>query len=80
MSAIQLIRELIRRPKQRIYADAGIGQYVIINLFEKTVEVYKGPMRGSGRYGPAQRLKGDDMVRFSVGAAHIEAPARKLLP
>jgi Uma2 family endonuclease len=69
-----------RGTKQRIYADAGIGQYVIINLFEKTVEVYEGPTRGSGRYGPPQRLKGDDVVQFSVGAAHIAVTARNLLP
>src|SRR5437764_815669 len=36
-----------RGTKQRIYADAGIGQYIIINLFEKTVEVYERPIRGS---------------------------------
>jgi Uma2 family endonuclease len=69
-----------RGMKQRIYADAGIPQYVIINLVEKVVEVYEGPAVGTGKYQPARRLRGGDVVSFRVGEAQVEVAASKLLP
>jgi Uma2 family endonuclease len=69
-----------RGTKLRIYADAAIGQYIIINLLEKVVEIYESPIVGSGRFGPPQRLKGADWVSFAVAGARIEVEASKLLP
>jgi Uma2 family endonuclease len=69
-----------RVTKQRIYADAGIPQYVIVNLIEKVIEVYERPAVGTGKYEPARRMRGDDLVAFRVGAARVEVPASKLLP
>jgi Uma2 family endonuclease len=39
-----------RLVKSRIYADARIPQYIIVNLLDKIVEVYSNPVAGSGRY------------------------------
>jgi Uma2 family endonuclease len=69
-----------RGTKQRIYADAGIGQYVIINLVERVVEVYEQPLKGSGRYANVQRLRGADSVPLQVGTAQLAIEASKLLP
>jgi Uma2 family endonuclease len=69
-----------RGTKQRIYADAGIGQYVIINLVDKVVEVYERPLSGAGRYEDVQRRNGGEQVVFRVGLTPIEVEASKLLP
>lgn len=69
-----------RVSKQRIYADAAIPQYVIINLVEKVVEVYEKPAAGTGKYEPARCLCGDEVVVFRVGEGRVDVPASKLLP
>jgi Uma2 family endonuclease len=69
-----------RGTKQRIYADAGIPQYVIVNLIERVVEVYERPRRGAGRYDDPQRRQGNEPVLFRVGDARLEVPAASLLP
>jgi Uma2 family endonuclease len=69
-----------RGTKQRIYADAGIGQYVIINLVERVVEVYERPLAGSGRYADVRRLRGTERVAFSAGGTNVEVEAARLLP
>jgi Uma2 family endonuclease len=69
-----------RVSKQRIYADAGIPQYVIVNLVEKVVEVHEHPALGTGKYQPARRLRDEEVVAFRVGERSVEVPASKLLP
>jgi Uma2 family endonuclease len=69
-----------RVTKQRIYADAGIAQYVILNLVERIVEVYERPLRGTGRYADVQPRQGDESVAFLVGDARVNVPAARLLP
>lgn len=69
-----------RGTKQRIYADAGIAQYVIINLMERVVEVYERPLVGSGRYADVRRLRGAERVGFPAGGESIEVEAARLLP
>jgi Uma2 family endonuclease len=39
-----------RTTKQRIYADAGIPQYVILNLADRVAEIFTEPLVGNGRY------------------------------
>ena len=68
-----------RGTKQRIYADAGIAQYVIVNLIEGVVEVYERPAVGSGKYEPARRMRDHDVVSFRVGPARIDVVASQLL-
>jgi Uma2 family endonuclease len=69
-----------RGTKMRIYADAGIEQYVIVNLVERVVEVYERPVRGAGRYDEPARLRGDEIVKFAAGQGRVEVVASKLLP
>jgi Uma2 family endonuclease len=67
--------------KQRIYANAGIPSYVIINLLDDVVEVYTQPMRGKGRYGARATLMRGQQVAFSAGEARqVTIPVRRLLP
>jgi Uma2 family endonuclease len=69
-----------RGTKQRIYADAGIGQYVIVNLVERVIEVYERPAVGTGRYDAPARVRGGERVAFAVGDARVEVEAARLLP
>lgn len=70
-----------RTTKQRIYADAGIACYILINLVERTVEVYNEPQVGHGRYGRSITLTTDQAVLFpSAGESGISIPAGDLLP
>jgi len=69
-----------RGTKQRIYADAGIAQYVIINLVDREIEIYQRPLRGSGRFDEVHRRKGEETVSFAIGQSLIEVKAATLLP
>ena len=51
-----------RTIKQRIYAAAGIPQYVIINLVQARVEVFEKPDSAKGRYRWRAELVGDKEV------------------
>ena len=48
---------LDRAPKQRIYADAGISQYLIVNLRDEQLELHEQPLSGQGRYAKIDILK-----------------------
>lgn len=37
--------------KLQLYANAGIPMYVIVNLVDRAVEVYRQPVMGEGRFG-----------------------------
>jgi Uma2 family endonuclease len=70
-----------RTAKQRIYATAGISQYIIINLVGRTVEIYTAPDARLGRYGSLQSLKPGDSLRLPTGTeAELEVPVERLLP
>ena len=43
------------------YAKAGISEYWIVNLVERTVEVYRTPLPG-GSYASVERRRGDETV------------------
>ncbi|HEX4794709.1 MAG TPA: Uma2 family endonuclease [Humisphaera sp.] len=69
-----------RLTKQRIYANAGIPQYIIINLRDLAVEVYTAPAVGKGRYGKSVTLS-SGTVDFSAGRGKkLSVPLRSLLP
>lgn len=68
-----------RTTKQRIYADAGIPQYVIVNLVDRRVEVYEEPKPGTGHYGLVRLADGEDAVLLRLGEAAIETRASELL-
>jgi Uma2 family endonuclease len=70
-----------RTTKQRVYASAGIPQYVIINLPEASVDVYEGPHGEPARYAPPVRLGRSDRVRFNLGDGRtLEVECAALLP
>ena len=70
-----------RGDKLATYADSNISQYVIVNLADKTVEIYTQPAPGKGRYGHVETLHGGDMVNLSLPSGQVLAlPANTMLP
>jgi Uma2 family endonuclease len=70
-----------RVTKRRIYSEAGIEQYVLINLVDRLVEVFSSPVVGGGRYRDEAILRPGDVVRFSTGGGRaIELEVAALLP
>jgi Uma2 family endonuclease len=70
-----------RTTKQRIYAGAGIKQYVIINLPKGIVEEYRQPTPGTGRYGTTRTLGRGETLSLDLGEGRqIDLPVESLLP
>jgi len=68
-----------RTTKLRIYASAGIGTYLIVNLRDRCVEVHTGPIRRSGRYRDVKVLAVADAIAFPAPAGKVlELPVRRL--
>jgi Uma2 family endonuclease len=59
-----------RNLKQRIYAVAGIPIYWILNLSDRTLEVYTQPT-DQGMYGECQVLAETDFVTFTINQADL---------
>ena len=72
---------LDRTTKQRIYADAGISQYLTINLIDRVVEDYRDPAQGSGRYASVVKYGRGEVLKIKLpdGTA-FELPADRVLP
>ena len=69
-----------RTTKQRIYASAGIAQYIILNLADRQAEVYEEP-KPDGRYGLVRILGKDEVIRLLVtDDRRLEVPVAQLLP
>jgi Uma2 family endonuclease len=69
-----------REDKLPIYAAAGIAQYLIINLYNETIEIYEGPDPADEQYrskstavrGTTIQLRiGDSGETFSLDAAEM---------
>lgn len=72
---------LDRTAKQRIYADSGIPQYVIINLPDRVVEVYTQPLVGKGRYGQSITLGPSQSVAIRAARGReLKVAVRRLIP
>jgi Uma2 family endonuclease len=70
-----------RLTKKRIYAQAGIEQYVLINLIDRVVEVFGLPVASTGTYRQDAILRSGDIVRFSTGnGTGIDIEVSRLLP
>src|SRR6266545_5848213 len=70
-----------RTTKLRIYADAGISQYVIINLVDDRIEDYRQPSPGSGRYAAPQTLHRGQTISLSLpDNQHLDIGVSELLP
>ncbi len=66
-----------RATKGRLYAEAGIAEYWIVNLADGVVEVYRNPRREEGR---ARRFGYSSMDRVSPGRsiAPLAAPRARV--
>jgi Uma2 family endonuclease len=70
-----------RTTKQRIYADAGIPQYVVVNIPDRQIEVYEQPVAGEGRYASKVVVKSGASVRINLGPEpRLEIAVDELLP
>ena len=67
--------------KQRIYAEAEIPQYVLINLVDRVVEVRTNPSPAEGRYAATTTLKkGQTFTIHMPDGADLIATVENLLP
>lgn len=67
--------------KLQVYAQAGIPQYVIINLVGAQIEVYEQPVPAEGRYVQAAVVKAGETLTLLAGqAGTLQLPAAQLLP
>ena len=62
-----------RTVKQRIYAVAGIPQYVIVNLVDSRVEIFEEPDPAKGRYRRRSEVTGNESLSLLL-------PANRRLP
>lgn len=63
--------EFDRTTKQRLYARAGIPQYVIVNLRDDVVEVLEGPDRDGAAYLEHRTYHAREVVPFAVGGLAV---------
>ena len=59
--------------KLTAYARAGVGQYIILNLRNRTAEVYAAPDTTAGTYPPPQVIPADGSLPLRVGAEEFLA-------
>jgi len=69
-----------RTTKLVLYARAGIGQYVIVNLRDACVEVHERPQREAGRYSDVAVVHAGQLVPFRVGDERLSVDAALILP
>jgi hypothetical protein len=68
-----------RTTKQRIYADHGIGQYLIVNLIDQVIEEYRSP--SAGRYQIMRSYGRGDTISIDVAEGRqLSIPVASLLP
>ena len=60
-----------RTTKQRLYATAGIPRYVIVNLVDRTVELYADPDPSTGRYARVQTIQPGQSFDVELGTGRV---------
>jgi Uma2 family endonuclease len=65
------------RRKATLYASAGIGEYWLVNLGARAVEVYSSP--DGDRYAEARTLRAGDVLR-PAALASVEVAVAEILP
>lgn len=68
-----------RVTKQRLYADASIGVYLIINLADRVVEFHDQPQPGTGRYARCVTLHPDSHITLPLGVDLFTVPVTDVL-
>jgi Uma2 family endonuclease len=69
-----------REDKLPIYASAGVPHYVIINLQNRTVEVYTDPDRGSDQYRSKATLTEGQTLTLMLPTGTLEVAVKDILP
>ena len=69
-----------RDRKQRIYADHGIAQYVIVNLVDNVIEEYTEPEVGRGRYARVTPFAPGKRIELRTAGKPLVVAVRSLLP
>jgi Uma2 family endonuclease len=70
-----------REEKSPVYASAAIPQYVIVNLIDRTVEIYTEPNPALARYGPPTVLSAGQTFQLHLGNGEwLEVRVDELLP
>jgi len=70
-----------RTTKQRIFAAAGIPQYIILNLVDHQIEMREDPQPSAGRYRTVRVLGSDQRISLNLpGNQVIEIAGEELLP
>ncbi len=65
--------------KLQLYAGAGIPMYVIVNLIERVVEIYKTPVIAEGRLSEADRVFAGANVAFPAASGDaVIVPASQM--
>lgn len=63
------------------YARAGIAHYVIVNLRNRTAEVYTNPNAGEGSYPPPRLFSEGESLPLRVGSSEVlDVELRQILP
>lgn len=63
------------------YARAGVAQYVILNLRNRTAEVYAAPDASAGTYPPPQIIAAEQSLSLRVDESEtLDVPLRDVLP
>lgn len=66
--------------KLRLYAAAGVRQYVVVNIPERCVEVYSAPIRKEARYAKESVRRASQELAIAAGRKSVRVKARDLLP
>ena len=67
--------------KLTTYARAGVPQYIILNLRNRTAEVYETPNTTTGTYPPPRIILSDGLLVLRVGQTQtFSLPLKELLP
>jgi Uma2 family endonuclease len=70
-----------RTTKQRLYATPGIPRYLIVNLVDRTVELYADPDPSTGRYARVQTIQRGQSFDVELGGGRVlTANADDILP
>jgi Uma2 family endonuclease len=73
-----------RKRKASLYASAGIGEYWIVNLVQRQVEVHRGPVADASQpsghaYADVQIVRSTEHLS-PLAVANVKIPVADLLP
>lgn len=70
--------ETDRITKQRLYADNKLPHYIIVNLVDRSIELYTQPLADTGRYQLVRSFKAGDDVTFMIHKHTLSLPVSSL--